>query len=245
MTKTRSHLDAGTITGVLMATLAAGIMGWTSSALHQPELKSGVSVIFGNLNSYVDVAVGQISANESIGQTFRATQSNMSRVDIRLATYGRTNEAPVILTLTGYPSGAPVRVVVAAPGDFQDGRYHTFRFPPVRESAGREFLMTLESPEATPGNPLSSWAGNCDCYPGGVAVLNGEPQHQLDLTIRIGYWNQTAAVTRELIGRLSQYKPGFFKGGALVILAVLALGLVIVVVGYFTFSLMHDESPSS
>jgi hypothetical protein len=233
------------ITIVVVAALTGGVIWWTSSVFRQPVFTSGVSVILRNLNSHIDVAAGQIAANESIGQTFRATRANLSRVDVRLATYGGTNEAPVVLTLVQYPSLETIRAAVAAPGSVLDGAFHTFSFRPVPDSAGTRFLITLMSPKAPSGNPLSSWVGNCDCYGGGVAFLNGEPQFELDIALRIGYRNQTTDVTGELLGRMSQYKPGFLKGEALVILTGLSLVLTIAAVGYFAFSLMDGEAPSS
>ena len=175
-----------------------------------------------------------------MGQTFRSTEPNLDRVEVLLATFQRRNHVPLLFSLAENPSvEAPLRTVVAQADAIGDNQYYTFVFPPIPDSAGKTFLLTLESPEGAPGDAFTAWLGDCDCYPDGMAFLNGEGQPQRDLTFRVGYHNEVTSVLSELINRMSQYKPGFFKGVPLATLGLLSLALALLAVGSFTSSLLR------
>ena len=136
------------------------------------------------------IPAGEITAGTRLGQTFLATESDLSRVEVLLATYRRINHAPLLFSLEEYPADkAPLRTVIAEPESIGDNEFYAFEFPPIPDSAGRAFLLTLESPEGAPGDAFTAWLVACDCYLDGSPFLNGAEQPELELAFRVGYGN--------------------------------------------------------
>lgn len=227
------------IASLVLVFLAVTVVTLVDDVLSQREFRDGVSLITRTLNGQANVPAGEITAGTQVGQTFRATEPNLDSVEIMLATYQRTNTSPLLFSLYEYPAGAPLRTVVAEPESISDNKYYTFEFAPIPDSAGKAFLLTLESPEAVLGDAFTAWLSECDCYQGGTALLNGEEQPRRDLAFRVGYHNQVTSVLSELINRMSQYKPWFFKGVPLATLGLLSLALALLAVGSFTSSLLR------
>ncbi len=222
------------IAGLAMALLAAALVVMVDDILSQPRFDRGVSTLTYRLNDRADTPAGEIVAGTSVGQTFLATEANLSSVDVLLATYRRQNHAPVVFSLFEYPRrGAPLRTVVAQPDSIVDNQLHSFQFAPIADSAGKTYLLTLESPRGVPGDAFTAWFGKCDCYPQGTALLNGSELPQRDLAFRLEYHYQATGVLVELVNRMSQYKPWFFKGGFLVAIGLLTLASTLLAVGYF------------
>ncbi len=222
--------------------VAVALITLVDDVLSQPEVKAEISMITRSLNDQANIPAGEITAGTRVGQTFRATEPNLDRVVILLATYERTNTVLLLFSLYENPSvEAPLRTVVAEPDTISNNEYYTFKFPPIPDSAGKTFLLSLESPEGAPGDAFTAWLGECDCYPGGTALLNGEEQPERDLAFRVRYNNEVTSVLDELINRMSQYKPWFFKGMSLATLGLLSLGVTLLAVGSFASSLISDR----
>lgn len=231
------------VTGLILAFLAVASVIIVEDVINRPDVSKGISTGIRAMNSHYTTAAPEIVPGASVGQTLRATEPNLSRIEVRLGTYERRNTAPLLLSIQEYPSTSPpLRTIEAQPETILNNLYHVFAFPPIADSSGKMFLLTLESPQGTPGNAFTAWVGECDCYPEGTLFLQGERQPQLDLTFRVGYENPPkAGVLRELVNRMSQYKPWFFKGAALSALGLLSLAFIILAVGSFTSSLLNDK----
>lgn len=229
-------------TSLVLIALAYGIVALVEDVISQPHVRAEISTITRSTSTRADVVVGPITADTQVGQTFRATEPNLSEVAIMLATYGRKNHVPLVFSLWQDPPGkTPLRTVVAQPESVADNAYHAFQFPPIVDSAGEAFLLTLQSPQGTPDDAFTAWMGNCDCYPEGEAILNGAELHQRDLALRVGYHEEVTSVLRGLVNRLSQYKPWFFKGGFLAFIGLASLSLTLLAVGSFTSSLLNHR----
>jgi hypothetical protein len=231
------------VTSLVLGFLAAVSVAIVEDVLRQRDVRVGASTAVYTLNDRYDTTVPEIVPGATVGQTFRATGPNLSRIELRLATYGRVNTAPLVLNVQEYPaSGPPLRSVEADPGAIVDNFPYVFPFAPIADSAGKTFVVTLESPGARPDNAFTAFIGECDCYTGGTLVLNGEPQPDLDLTFRVGYENPPRdGALGEILNRMSQYKPRFFKGVALAALAFLAFASGMLAIGSFTSSLLADK----
>lgn len=225
---------------LVLVFLAIALVTLADDVLGQPEFDTEISTITHSLNDLANIPAGEITAGTRVRQTFLATDPNLSRVEVRLATYQRRNHAPLVFSLEEYLSAeASLRTVVAEPDTISDGEYYTFEFPPIPDSAGKTFMLTLESPQGTPGDAFTAWLGTCDCYPGGTALVNGEEHPGRDLAFRVGYHYEVTSVLDELINRMSQYKPWFFKGVPLATLGLFSLGLTLLAVGSFASSLLN------
>jgi hypothetical protein len=128
---------------------------------------------------------GEIAGAHTVGQTFIATVDNLHRIDVLMATYARTNRGPVVFYLRDDPAGARdlARIEIEA-ATIRDNKYHTFRFAPIPDAAGRSFYFALEAPEATPGNAVTVWQMARDVYPDGHVVVGGQPGEG-DLAFRL------------------------------------------------------------
>lgn len=116
---------------------------------------------------------GEITGNMIVGQTFIASQDNLSSISVMMATYsGRDNTHPVLFELKESPTSANVlRKAEANPKNFGDNRFHEFSFEPVSGSAGKTFFFTLASPDSIQGNAVAVDTNNTDPYPLGAGYL--------------------------------------------------------------------------
>jgi hypothetical protein len=231
------------VTSIVLVLVAAGSVVIVEDVLRQDDVRDGVSTAVYTLNPRYSVPAPEIVPGASVGQTFQATRNNLSRVELRLANYARINTAPLVLNVQEYPASAPpLRSVTADPATIGDHWPYVFKFAPIADSAGKTFILTLESPGSAPGNAFTAFVGECNCYRDGTLFLNNEPQPDLDLTFRVGYENPPSeGALAVVLDRASQYKPEFFKGAALATVALLALSSGILAIGSFTSSLFTSE----
>jgi len=130
--------------------------------------------------------VGEMIAGHSYSQTFSASRNGLENVATRLATYARVNHGTIRFTLEELD---PVRVVHQEEfemADVKDNEWHVFQFPPVEDSAGKRFRMTIEPRQGSPGNALTIWYSSRNLYKGGQYLVDGQPAAG-DLTLRVEY----------------------------------------------------------
>jgi hypothetical protein len=157
----------------------------------------------------VSITVGELLPSAIAGQTFVAEYSGLSRIQVLLATYARSNTGPLTFHLRSSPDAQEDLVTLAFDAaDVVDNTYYAFEFPPIRGSAGRSFYFCLEAAQAAPGNAVTAWGSTEDVYPDGEAVLQGlEGNGVRDLTFRLGYnpplWQRVSILAQ----RLTANKP--------------------------------------
>ncbi len=109
-----------------------------------------------------------------------------------------------------------------------EGRHYAFTFPPIADSQGREFLLTLSAPSAPEDAPVAARVGYVDAV-GGLMYLNEfRAAGDLDFTAwhrgRPGVWTLRTIgerfLPRLLVQRVGQYKPAWAKGGTFAALTV-------------------------
>ena len=156
-----------------------------------------------------------IMGDLKIGQTFIAPSDGLSRIDVKMATHRRTNDREVVFRLWELrPERHLVRETVFNPADTLDNLYRAFAFDPIPQSGGKTYAFTLISPASTLNNSLSVWMNEADIYPGGRAILNGQPLTG-DLTFRT-YSRKTPAGAW---GRILAQVTGLSGSGSAVLLA--------------------------
>jgi hypothetical protein len=151
-----------------------------------------------------------IMGDLEIGQTFVAPSNGLSRIDLMMATHRRTNDREVVFRLWELrPERHLVRETIFNPADTADNLYRAFAFDPIPQSGGKTYVFTLNSPASTLSNSLSVWMNEADIYPGGRAILNGQPLTG-DLTFRTysrktpaGAWGRILAQVTGLPGSWS------------------------------------------
>jgi hypothetical protein len=169
----------------------------------------------GNLHTEqprTSAVVGELVASAQVGQTFVAKYPGLARVQVKLATYGRRNAGPLIFHLRVAPDAADDLVVLTLDAaEVENTVYHTFKFPPIRDAAGRSFYFYLEAPQAKRGNAITAWGVTEDVYPDGAAVLQGVQGPDVrDLTFRLEYDPPLMDRLNIVLARLAQSKPAMW-----------------------------------
>ncbi len=88
--------------------------------------------------------------------------------------------------------------------------YQSFAFPPISDSAGRTFYLSIEAPSASAAAPLlARYEGN-DVYSPGTRYRDSTAASG-DLAFRIYYGDESAGGLWLLIGRLARGRPAPFN----------------------------------
>ncbi|HZA27593.1 MAG TPA: hypothetical protein VE915_08140 [Actinomycetota bacterium] len=204
-------------------TVGAAVLGFSVGSVGRPSYRRQLSIVWDQPVAHDrDSLTGEIAGSKSFGQTFRATQRNMGRIDVFLSNFRMPNASPVLLNVREIGSEEVLRRSVAPSGSVDDNRYHPFSFRPIRDSANRNFEVVVSSPRAEQGHTVTGWLSDRDQYSAGWASINNEPDYQRDLVMRVGYRTRIEGVIDELVHRGSQYKPGYLKGATLRVIVILA-----------------------
>ncbi len=101
---------------------------------------------------------GELVAGRTMGQTFVAQHHNLHRIDLLISTYHRLNSGEVVFHLRRDPEDQTDIATVAVPAlELEDTKYHSFVFPPVPTSQGRQFYFFLEAPGSARGDAITLW----------------------------------------------------------------------------------------
>jgi hypothetical protein len=133
-----------------------------------------------------DGIVGEILPGTSHGQTFTASTNGLSGVATLLATMARTNKGRMRFRLEQLD---PSRLIVEEPFEMEsvaDNQWREFRFPPLADSQGKRYRLTIEALDAAAGNAITIWYASGNAYRGGERLINNAPV-QGDLTLRLFY----------------------------------------------------------
>jgi hypothetical protein len=108
--------------------------------------------------------------------------------------------------------------------------YQSFVFPPIPDSAGRTFYLSVEAPSASAAAPLLARYQRDDVYAPGTRYRDGAPIRG-DLAFRIHDGDAPAGDLWRLMGRLARGRPAPFNWPWLypLLLAVYVGGVVLVV----------------
>jgi len=137
---------------------------------------------------------GEIYHSQTQGQTFVSRKANLSRIDLKLATYGRINSHRLIFHLRENPdSDTDLVTIPIDQARIKDNSYQIFAFPPIKDSKNRSFYFFLESPASHPGDAVTVWATSKDRYPGGQRYFNGKPTFG-DLTFGTFYSGKASQI---------------------------------------------------
>lgn len=116
--------------------------------------------------------VGEILPDRPIIQTFQCPVQTLYDVSILFATYTRINTATVEIKLTH--NGALLVEQTLSAEDIADNSWVTLILPqPLKDCGGRELVLTIASPDASPGNAVTVWA--YPSYYGGKLLEPQEP----------------------------------------------------------------------
>jgi len=151
---------------ILAAALSAGIFVW---AVRVPFTQS--------VSGEPKQPLFEITDGHRVSQTLKLRSDGLSGVDVTIGTFARSNSA--ILEMTLARADDPEAVLVQHQintAQLADNAPHHLHFPPIDGSGETEFILTLTSPDGTPGNAVTVWFLPADAYPQGSLITDGTQQ---------------------------------------------------------------------
>ncbi len=171
----------------------------------------------------VQWSVGPFGAGDAFEQRFRAEISHLSRVEVSLrGSPGGTTDLGAVLHFRLRVGGVAVRVgVVEVAGLINSRRVVPWSFPPIADSAGREYELQVVVAEVS-GEGLLADTTTEDLLPGSI-VSNGTPSGtHIDLVVH-AYRQVSRRMIVDILGRTA---PGGVVTLALAIFASGGIGAI-------------------
>lgn len=110
----------------------------------------------------------ELRGEVKLGQTFRAQTGNLNEIRVRIYTQNRDIGGAVKFHLLENPeSGRELATLDVPLTRTVVNEWYSFKFPPLADSAGKNFYFYLEAPSAAPGNAIALWMHPRDAYPDG------------------------------------------------------------------------------
>ncbi len=118
----------------------------------------------------------ELERGRTIAQSFVCPSDNMSRIDVKMSNFGRVNSCHVQFRLCREDGSQKEIAAYRLLGLHVMDEAWTFVPVPVQaESAGRRYVLTLESPDGVPGEAVTAMASNQTAYEEGQLFIDGEP----------------------------------------------------------------------
>lgn len=158
--------------------------------------------------------IGRLDRSHAIGQTFTATQSELTAIRVLLFTAPNDRDDPITLRLRYADPALPDLAVVTLPlRELSHRDMSTFGFAPLRLRASpyaitTTLAFTIEAPTIAFEDGISVIAGP-DTYPDGVLLHNGQAEQRADLAFQPIY--RHSEIDQVLsFSSLADGKPGIF-----------------------------------
>ncbi len=163
--------------------------------LHQPQ---------------ADWNVGPLVADRIVSQQFVANVYDLARIDLLFGTYNRRNSSSLVLALDSIPpDDSSFRAVWIDTDSLRDNSYYQWRFQPLPRSAGRQFVLSVWSPDAGEGQSVTLWASKENAYPEGILSIGNAPMAAASINFSTySYWPVSRLVSESwlaLAGRPLSY----------------------------------------
>ena len=116
-----------------------------------------------------------INTTITIGQRFVVDENNLCAVRVLFTWEKHKQYGDIFFTLRQGSFDGPVLYRMSYPIEkISDSQRLVFIFPPIRESAGKEYVATFSSSTAK-GQGIQLWYESADNYPDGSLFVNGKP----------------------------------------------------------------------
>jgi len=125
---------------------------------------------------FADGPTGEITRENAVAQEFVPDHDDLSGVKVLMATWGRHNRCEIIVRVRRAGVEADMANARFACAQVKDNDWVRLDFPPVSDSRGKRFLVSVESPDGAAGNALTAWkASLAGIYPDGTLFVGGRP----------------------------------------------------------------------
>jgi hypothetical protein len=179
----------------------------------------------------------QIWGDQIISQSFVAPRSYLNRVDILFQTYGRQNTHDVTFRVLEARADdenplAGIELIKRTfnAASINDQSWYTFSFPPVADSAGKTYVISLQSPESEEGDAITVGGIERNVYVPGTAFLGPIPV-PADITFRACFQMGIAEKLRVLSEQVTRNRPGLWN--EITFYASILAAYVVLIVGFF------------
>lgn len=198
---------------ILFVFVAVGLVATGISSLNQLACEGQP------INFRIDpTAEQQLWGDQLFSQSFIAPRNGLNRIDIMFQTYERQNTHQVGVQLLEISPDAPWSGTLISEFTFnaatvRDRVWRSFAFPAIADSAGKSYLIQIQSPDSTPGNAITVGGIEWDTYAPGTAYLGPVPL-RADITFRACFRMTTVEKLQVLSGQLTQNRPGLWGNAA-------------------------------
>ena len=205
----------------LLATLA----GLGVIAFEMTDLLGYSGQLVGSVMPVEELAV---AGQNRVGQTFVAAQDGLCRVDLLLYGFHRRNTQQVTFRLRSLGEERDLVRQFFVASEVWGWHWKTFDFPPIPDSGGKGYELSLDSSSSTPEDSISPSGIRGDVYARGTSFFLGVPADG-DLAFKTFYSGVgLPEKLTTLATRITEHKPGPWAAiGFYVLLAGLYLGLVV------------------
>lgn len=217
--------------GLLFILIAAGLIAIGHSSLNQLACEGQP------INNNVEpTQAQQILGDNVIGQSFVSPRDGLNSIHIFFLTYQRPNTHDVTLRLLevspDISASPPVKIFSTTfnAATINDKAWHSFTFPPIPDSSGKTYLITLQSPQSVDGNAITVGGIERNVYTSGSAFLRTTPV-PADIAFRACYHMTIAEKLQVLSQQITLNRPApwnhaiFFWGNI--------VGYVLLLIGLF------------
>ena len=148
---------------------------WPEEVYGGPLLASSPAVI-AVAQRLAERRLPELEQGRTIAQSFVCPSNHLSRIDVKMSNLGRSNLCHVLFHLHQEDER---RQEIAAYRLFAfhiiDEAWTSIPIPLQVESAGRRYLLTVESPDGVVGQAVTAMASNDTLYQEGQLLIDGEP----------------------------------------------------------------------
>jgi hypothetical protein len=121
-----------------------------------------------------ETVVGEITRDIKISQSFTSVCKNpIDQIGFYIGTYGRTNTTPIHLSISDQ-NGDVLRQQQIDPSIISDNKWHYIDIYPIADSLGKQYWLSISSPQGVSGNSIAIYRSATDQYPDGELLVNNE-----------------------------------------------------------------------
>jgi hypothetical protein len=179
----------------------------------------------------------EIWGERFVAQSFLAPRDDLNSIDLLLQTYRRRNTGEVTFRLLEMPpdlddpfQGIELYSTTFEALEVSDQSWYRFRFPAISDSAGKTYLLILQSPNSEPGNAITVGGIDHDKYPLGSAFAGPVPIVG-DITFRACFQMSVVEKMEFLANQLTRHRPGLWGNPAFYV--IILGGYAFLLTGFF------------
>ncbi|MEX0785055.1 MAG: methyltransferase domain-containing protein [Dehalococcoidia bacterium] len=116
----------------------------------------------------------ELERGRAVSQSFVCPADRLQRIDVKLSSLGRANFSHLLFRLATDAGDEVAAYRVYAPHVVDKG-WTFFPLPLQDASAGRRYVLTIDSPDATPGQGIAAFASVETAYREGELLVDGQP----------------------------------------------------------------------